>query len=233
MRKFQVLLRCIKLWARRRGLHCHLLGFFAGIHLAILAAYVCQRYPNASVNGLFTMFFEIFAHWPWQNPVSLHGQPTNRRRSDGCLMAIVMPCTVVLHQSFVGPIWQKAPSRKSEKSLCVVMLWPRTYGGMSSSGSGFLHPFHMLQNMNNFFAYLYVPQRLKSYDEIGLDGWNPASVTLFPSWKLLALIVTQIPQRKLIIQSSSSTLYTIGASSLSQVLILILALWKKISWRMS
>ncbi|CAN6219992.1 unnamed protein product [Urochloa humidicola] len=48
--KFQALLRCLKLWARRRGLHCHYLGFFAGIHLAILAAYVCRRYPNASVN---------------------------------------------------------------------------------------------------------------------------------------------------------------------------------------
>ncbi|CAM0907527.1 unnamed protein product [Alopecurus aequalis] len=90
---FQVLLRCVKLWARRRGLHCHLLGFFAGIHLAILAAYVCQQYPNATVNGLFTMFFEIFAHWRWEIPVDLHGQPSKCRRSDGCLMPIVMPCT--------------------------------------------------------------------------------------------------------------------------------------------
>jgi poly(A) polymerase len=70
-----------------------LLGFFAGIHLAILAAYVCQKYPNASVNGLFTMFFEIFANWPWQIPVDLHGQPFKCRRPDGCLMPIVMPCT--------------------------------------------------------------------------------------------------------------------------------------------
>ncbi|KAI5009144.1 hypothetical protein ZWY2020_010192 [Hordeum vulgare] len=91
--KFQILLRCIKLWARRRGLHCHLLGSFAGIHLAILAAYVCQRFPNATANGLFTMFFGIFAHWPWHIPVDLHGQPTNCRHSDGCLMPIVMPCT--------------------------------------------------------------------------------------------------------------------------------------------
>jgi len=91
--KFQVLLRSIKLWARRRGLHCHLLGFFAGIHLAILAAYVCQRCPNATDNGLFTMFFEIFAHWPWHIPVDLHGQTTNIRGSNGCLMPIVMPCS--------------------------------------------------------------------------------------------------------------------------------------------
>uniref|UniRef100_A0A0D9X350 polynucleotide adenylyltransferase n=1 Tax=Leersia perrieri TaxID=77586 RepID=A0A0D9X350_9ORYZ len=90
---FQILLRCIKLWAKRRGIHCHLLGFFAGIHLAVLAAYVCQRYPYGSVNRLFTMFFDIFAHWPWQIPVSLHGQPPNDRHSDGSFMPILMPCT--------------------------------------------------------------------------------------------------------------------------------------------
>ncbi|GJN33462.1 hypothetical protein PR202_gb22066 [Eleusine coracana subsp. coracana] len=69
------------------------LGFFAGIHLAILAAYVCQRYPNASVNGLFTMFFQTFAHWSWQVPVSLHGQATSSLHSEGRLMPIVMPCS--------------------------------------------------------------------------------------------------------------------------------------------
>ncbi|KAJ1292484.1 hypothetical protein BS78_02G394900 [Paspalum vaginatum] len=91
--KFQVLLRCIKLWARKRGLHCHHLGFFAGIHLAILAAYVCRRWPNASVNGLFTMFFQTFAHWSWQVPVTLHDEPTNCLHPEGRLMPIVMPCT--------------------------------------------------------------------------------------------------------------------------------------------
>ncbi|XP_052161071.1 nuclear poly(A) polymerase 3-like [Oryza glaberrima] len=91
--KFQILLRCIKLWAKRRGIHCHLLGFFAGIHLAILAAYVCQRYPYGTINGLFTIFFDIFAHWNWQIPVSLHGQPTNCRRPNGSFMPILLPCT--------------------------------------------------------------------------------------------------------------------------------------------
>ncbi|CAD6222429.1 unnamed protein product [Miscanthus lutarioriparius] len=91
--KFQALLRCIKLWARKRGLHCHYLGFFAGIHLAILAAYVCRKFPDASVNGLFAVFFQTFAHWPWQVPVSLHDEPTTCLHSEGRLMPIVMPCT--------------------------------------------------------------------------------------------------------------------------------------------
>uniref|UniRef100_A0ACD5XKX8 Uncharacterized protein n=1 Tax=Avena sativa TaxID=4498 RepID=A0ACD5XKX8_AVESA len=92
MKRFQVLLRCLKLWARRRGIHCHLVGFFAGIHLAVLGAYVCCRHPNASVNALLSRFFEIFAHWPWPLPVSLHDQAP-LWSPDGCsLMPIVMPC---------------------------------------------------------------------------------------------------------------------------------------------
>lgn len=72
--------------------HFQLLGFFAGIHLAILAAYVCRRRPNASINALFTSFFDIFVHWPWPLPVSLLDPPTCRN-PDGCsLMPIMLPC---------------------------------------------------------------------------------------------------------------------------------------------
>ncbi|KAK3147425.1 hypothetical protein QOZ80_3BG0282200 [Eleusine coracana subsp. coracana] len=93
IKKFQCLLRCLKLWARKRGLHCHLLGFFAGIHLAILAAYVCRGHPNASINALFTLFFATFVHWPWPLPVSLLDLPTPCRSPDGCsLMPIMLPC---------------------------------------------------------------------------------------------------------------------------------------------
>ncbi|CAM0872925.1 unnamed protein product [Alopecurus aequalis] len=92
MKKFQTLLRCLKLWARRRGIHCHLVGFFAGIHLAVLGAYVCRRHPNASVNALLSRFFDIFSHWPWPLPVSLHDQ-IPLWSPDGCsLMPIAMPC---------------------------------------------------------------------------------------------------------------------------------------------
>ena len=121
MQKFQYLLRCLKLWARKRGLHCHvgdlsivaydvviifynyaindcwwyfqLLGFFAGIHLAILAAYVCRRHPNASINTLLSLFFDIFVHWPWPLPVSLLDPPALCRGPDGCShMPIMLPC---------------------------------------------------------------------------------------------------------------------------------------------
>ncbi|XP_072961678.1 nuclear poly(A) polymerase 3 isoform X1 [Typha angustifolia] len=94
VKNFQSMLRCMKLWAKRRGIYSHLLGFFGGIHLAIIAAYVCQRHPNASCNSLLTLFFENFSHWPWPRPVILQDQSINfRRPDDRALMPIMMPCS--------------------------------------------------------------------------------------------------------------------------------------------
>ncbi|OVA13561.1 Poly(A) polymerase [Macleaya cordata] len=91
LEKFQLMLRCLKLWARRRGVYCNLVGFFGGIHMAVLTAYVCQRYPNASINTLISKFFETFALWPWPAPVMLEGSlpPLNAEHS---LMPIQFPC---------------------------------------------------------------------------------------------------------------------------------------------
>lgn len=48
-----------------------LLGYLGGVHLAVLAAYVCQRHPDASLNALIMNFFRTFAFWPWPTPVRL------------------------------------------------------------------------------------------------------------------------------------------------------------------
>ncbi|GFZ13877.1 poly(A) polymerase 3 [Actinidia rufa] len=48
-----------------------LLGFFGGVHLAILVAYVCQSHPNASLSGLISSFFNTFAFWNWPSSVIL------------------------------------------------------------------------------------------------------------------------------------------------------------------
>ncbi|KAH7676383.1 poly(A) polymerase protein [Dioscorea alata] len=94
LKNFQSMLRCIKLWARRRGVYSHLLGFFGGIHLAILAAHVCQRYPNASISVLIAIFFEYFWLWRWPEPVILQDSSIPFRYPDGrALMPILMPCS--------------------------------------------------------------------------------------------------------------------------------------------
>ncbi|TYI38975.1 hypothetical protein ES332_A02G067200v1 [Gossypium tomentosum] len=65
------MLRCVKFWAKRRGVYGNLNGFLGGIHLAILAAFVCQCDPHAGLSALILHFFKTFAFWPWPRPVEL------------------------------------------------------------------------------------------------------------------------------------------------------------------
>ncbi|RZC86320.1 hypothetical protein C5167_007511 [Papaver somniferum] len=71
--KFQLVLWGLKLWARRRGIYCNLVGFFGGIHLAVLTTFICCRFPNASGTTLISRFFETYTFWPWPTPVMLQG----------------------------------------------------------------------------------------------------------------------------------------------------------------
>ncbi|KAE8076646.1 hypothetical protein FH972_015282 [Carpinus fangiana] len=96
LENFQSMLRCVKLWAKRRGVYGNLLGFLGGVHLAILAAFVCQQHPNATLNTLIMNFFQTFAFWPWPTPVILQdgnlpttGDATETRS----LMPIELPCS--------------------------------------------------------------------------------------------------------------------------------------------
>lgn len=72
-----------------------LFGYFGGVHLAVLSAFVCQRHPNASLSALMSIFFKTLAFWPWPTPVCLDGRllppmfPTDVR----FLMPIQLPCS--------------------------------------------------------------------------------------------------------------------------------------------
>ncbi|KAM0005636.1 putative polynucleotide adenylyltransferase [Helianthus debilis subsp. tardiflorus] len=90
---FQQLLRCVKLWAKRRGLYGNLFGLLGGVHLAVLTAFVCQRNPKVSLAGLVSIFFKTFASWPWPAPVLLQqGIMMPRHHSETrSLMPIQLP----------------------------------------------------------------------------------------------------------------------------------------------
>lgn len=71
-------------------------GFLGGVHLAILAAYVCQNHPNASVSILISSFFSTFATWPWPTPVVLQdGTPSAAGAviETRSFMPIRLPCS--------------------------------------------------------------------------------------------------------------------------------------------
>lgn len=72
-----------------------LFGFFGGVHLAVLAAFICLRHPYASLGALISIFFHVFAHWEWPTPVILHnGFISSTIRSEiRSFMPIQLPCS--------------------------------------------------------------------------------------------------------------------------------------------
>lgn len=69
--KFQIVLCAVKQWAISRGIYSNVLGFLGGVNWAILVAWICKHYPNATASSSLLTFFEVFGRWHWGNPVLL------------------------------------------------------------------------------------------------------------------------------------------------------------------
>uniref|UniRef100_A0A8R7R8H6 polynucleotide adenylyltransferase n=2 Tax=Triticum urartu TaxID=4572 RepID=A0A8R7R8H6_TRIUA len=68
---FRTTLRCVKHWAKRRGVCVNAPGYLREVDCPVMVACICLAYPNAAPSTLVTMLFSIFGEWYWPNPVML------------------------------------------------------------------------------------------------------------------------------------------------------------------
>lgn len=74
---FLVVLRCIRRWAKKRGIYGNKLGYLGGVNCNILVAFICQLYPRASPSTLLFQFFRRYYTWRWPEPIMLNNIQPN------------------------------------------------------------------------------------------------------------------------------------------------------------
>lgn len=71
--RFLIVLRCIRRWAKKRGLYGNKMGYLGGVNCNILVAFICQLYPKACPYALLQGFFRQYMKWDWQRtPIQLN-----------------------------------------------------------------------------------------------------------------------------------------------------------------
>jgi len=68
---FLTVVRCVRKWAKARGLYSNKMGYWGGVNINIAVAMCVQLYPNSSPASLLRRFFLVFKTWRWPKPLML------------------------------------------------------------------------------------------------------------------------------------------------------------------
>ncbi|EFN55520.1 hypothetical protein CHLNCDRAFT_23208 [Chlorella variabilis] len=115
---FRTALRCLKLWAERRGVYSNVTGYLGGVNWAILVAYVCKLQPCllASPPHLGPApclpVPQVYSQWAWPTPIMLRAierdpslampvwDPRENPRDRTHLMPIITPAYPCMNSSY-------------------------------------------------------------------------------------------------------------------------------------
>ena len=115
MEQFHLMVRTLRLWAKRRGLYSNKCGYFGGVNLTLLAAYVLVRHPACDALALVGRVFRVFAEWRWskKTPVRVE-EPESAADPEEAASSTDTRC----------PIWLRAYEWTPTKTEAMVLLSP-------------------------------------------------------------------------------------------------------------
>jgi len=110
-KNFLTVLRCVRIWAKRRGIYGNKIGFLGGVNWSILVAFVCKLQPNAAPGKILRKFFWWMKHWKWPMPLKINNihdaglkkkvwDPKKDPRDGKDLMPIITPSYPAFNSSF-------------------------------------------------------------------------------------------------------------------------------------
>ncbi|XP_021906832.1 nuclear poly(A) polymerase 1-like [Carica papaya] len=184
IQNFRTTLRCVKFWAKQRGIYSNVIGFLGGINWALLVARVCQLYPNALPSVLISKFFKVFSQWRWPNPVMLcpiqEGSlshkvwdPTRNLQDRKHLMPIITPAYPCMNSSYnvsssTFGIMQKEFQRGNE--ICEALAAKET------CWTTLFEPFPFFEAFKN---YLHIDVTARNDDDLKIwKGWVESRLRL-------------------------------------------------------
>eukprot|EP00592_Proboscia_alata_P012033 CAMPEP_0194393514 /NCGR_PEP_ID=MMETSP0174-20130528/123339_1 /TAXON_ID=216777 /ORGANISM="Proboscia alata, Strain PI-D3" /LENGTH=660 /DNA_ID=CAMNT_0039189205 /DNA_START=134 /DNA_END=2115 /DNA_ORIENTATION=+ len=215
---YLTVVRCVRKWAKARGLYSNKMGYWGGVNINIAVAFVLQLYPTALPAALLRKFFLVFKFWRWPDPIKL----TEPHDAGLGVAAPVWTKQGAAAQRQVAPIitpaypamnsTMSASSRRSR--LCrrssiwghdiVNALWKRVVKSVSAEDN----QEEEIQNETAFFAELFEPsdffisyQHYLSLCIVGptIDDLQPwAGFCGITAWKLVSdLLGKSLPLSKI------------------------------------